>query len=1536
MNNPFLTVQIQRFILCSVFLLCAFIFPLSAADWRTDLKSGTFTSESHTGNDTIIKKNGDAVENIQNGSWVSYAGFDFDTGVTYCWIEAATAGVGGTIQVRTGAANGPVAGTIAVRSTGNISTFKPFPLKLSTPITGVKDLFLTFTGGTGNLFNVKRIHFQRFAPDYQSPNGYTDWEMPVTERGLFQAISFDVKGPTGIATNGDKLTSIQNGSWVGYKNFDFGVTPGMNFFWVQASTSGTGGKIEVRLGSDAGELVGTITVTGTGGSYKPFLGNLTRNVSGKNDLYLKFTGGTGTLFSLDTFRFAAGVPNTPKSMQRTLAASSFNAESAPSASPVVANGEIITDLINNSWTRYDGIDFGSATDLLSIEAATPNKGGTLEVRSGTIDGPLVGKINVSYTGSWTLYRPYTTMLLSPLSGVQTVFFKFTDSFGQTGNLFNVKNFTFGKKMPKAIGSSGQLSVYPPVPGLAPSPYYTFSVQKLSALTTKKEDATNWLTPFAWFTNCPEKGTPDTPAYYKDYIGGWSQTYCNFEMDKNTPIVVKITRKTTIADGAPAGPIFMANAHPAHRVMSCEIINGDVYVTMSQPAQVAIDIDGQMDTRDLPRSSPSSFVYPGASKATGCHSVTIFANPFINKPSLSDPSVLVVEPNTALPDLSGSWKTLYFKPGVHDLSMLSKLEGAPGNWKGTDVLKLVDGKNYYIPGDAIVYGLMNDWGDGKTNSDIRVYGHGTLNGSRVPHYYFYQGPPWNGNYSDQPMKILSIQDANNCHYEGITVADPPVFGPRIEGSPNIKQNSMKWIKIITWRTNNDGHWVSDGITEDSFIRHQDDGMYIRNHAVRRCVFWTDVNGSPCRSSFLTRDNVPETPSFRPRDSVFEDTDFIYLRAVFTSANPSDPKDDPNSSIMGELGGNSAYSDKTWNTGQHTVFNNVRATDPRPFRSFFGFDATGETASFKGLAGLRFYNVEYRFPQTFGWKEHMIGIPTGPMQYFYFDRFSFNGDKFNAAYLANPARFTSATKDMVFLDSLAGSPTTSLVVSLTKPVSFSSYTLPAAVPLAVSVSNPSAVSHVQFYIDDSLVATDSAAPYTYSASGLAVGLHQFHARIVDKSGLAYLTKVITANVKPSGSTSTPPTIKTPASGPGEVTGTTAKLSVMGDSPAGEGSLTYTWDTTGTPPAGVTFSENGNNVAKETVVTFSKAGDYTLDVTLVDGSGESVISGPVTIKVIATLTDIAVSSPSPAIVTGASVTLTAQARDQFGDAMPAQPTFAWTIDAGVGTVIAGVYTAPASGTGKATIKATTTSGPLMSGTTVVSFSPSTVSPPTIATPASATPTTVTGTTATLSAVGASAAGEASLTYTWATTGTPPAGVTFSVNGTNAAKTTVVTFSKIGIYTLQVTIRDGSGQTVTSNVTVTVTATLTGIAVSPSSSAILTSATVALTAQANDQFGAAMATQPTFAWSIEAGVGTVSTAGVYTAPASGTSNATIRATTTSGPVMSGTAAVSYSPSGSTAPDPSGGGSGGGCGLGSSFAGLLLGLFLLLKFRLRLVDRVK
>jgi hypothetical protein len=167
----------------------------------------------------------------------------------------------------------------------------------------------------------------------------------------------------------------------------------------------------------------------------------------------------------------------------------------------------------------------------------------------------------------------------------------------------------------------------------------------------------------------------------------------------------------------------------------------------------------------------------------------------------------------------------------------------------------------------------------------------------------------------------------------------------------------------------------------------------------------------------------------------------------------------------------------------------------------------------------------------------------------------------------------------------------------------------------------------------------------------------------------------------------------------------------------------------------------------------------------------------------------------------------------------------------------------------------------TIAATFSPiSTNSPPTIATAAAASPNPVTGTTTSLSVLGADDAGEANLTYTWATTGTPPAAVTFSANGTNGAKSTTATFIKAGSYSLQVVIKDQGNLTVTGSASVNVNQTLTSITVSPASASVNVGTTQQFTASASDQFSTALSTQPSFSWTVNGG-GTISASGLFTA---------------------------------------------------------------------------
>jgi len=275
---------------------------------------------------------------------------------------------------------------------------------------------------------------------------------------------------------------------------------------------------------------------------------------------------------------------------------------------------------------------------------------------------------------------------------------------------------------------------------------------------------------------------------------------------------------------------------------------------------------------------------------------------------------------------------------------------------------------------------------------------------------------------------------------------------------------------------------------------------------------------------------------------------------------------------------------------------------------------------------------------------------------------------------------------------------------------------------------------------------------------------------------------------------------AASPSSVNGNTSSLSVLGaDSDGGgESNLTYTWAATSVPPGAAvpTYSANGTNASKNTTATFSKAGAYTLAVTVTDMGGLTATSS-VNVTVNQTLTSIAVAPATASLGSDATQQFSATGNDQFGNAMSSQPGFTWS-NAGSGSVnSSGLYTASYA-SGSATV---TASSGGVNGSASVTV---TDAAPTVATAASAAPNPLDGPRTNLSVLGADSdgGGESNLTYTWAATVIPNGASTpiFSANGTNAAKNTLATVTSTGAYTFTVTIADAGGNTATSSANVTV----------------------------------------------------------------------------------------------------------------------------------------
>lgn len=105
---------------------------------------------------------------------------------------------------------------------------------------------------------------------------------------------------------GMNVTDISDGDYIKVESVEFGA--GADTFQYRVASAAGGGAIELRLDGEQGELVGTCEVASSGGADTWATQECSVNVSGRHDLFLRFTGGG---FKFDWWRFAGpGEPAT--------------------------------------------------------------------------------------------------------------------------------------------------------------------------------------------------------------------------------------------------------------------------------------------------------------------------------------------------------------------------------------------------------------------------------------------------------------------------------------------------------------------------------------------------------------------------------------------------------------------------------------------------------------------------------------------------------------------------------------------------------------------------------------------------------------------------------------------------------------------------------------------------------------------------------------------------------------------------------------------------------------------------------------------------------------------------------------------------------------------------------------------------------------------------------------------------------------------------------------------------------------------------
>jgi len=322
----------------------------------------------------------------------------------------------------------------------------------------------------------------------------------------------------------------------------------------------------------------------------------------------------------------------------------------------------------------------------------------------------------------------------------------------------------------------------------------------------------------------------------------------------------------------------------------------------------------------------------------------------------------------VPPTDGDWTTLVFMPGVHDVGLNFRLHS---------------NRSYYIPGDAIVYGTLNNGGrihgEDDDGDNIRIFGHGTLSGDRLPHPSF-ANPPINDteNWTYHPIDIKAAAD---CSIEGITIANSATHSIALtEPSGSDRPVDVLWVKIFTWRANGDGIGLKKNtLLEDSFIRTQDDSMYVQGRGVRRVVFWNDVNGVPFLLTKVGSDSLED------HDVTVEDCTVVYSRHMLPACFGGQPFN-----LRGGGGGDG---------GSRLTFRNIVVEDPRPTMQLFmlllsnaGMDhCNGKPVSREpgDVHGIVFQNITAAASSVLGQRDTLWGMEEGHIYDLLFQNVHING-------------------------------------------------------------------------------------------------------------------------------------------------------------------------------------------------------------------------------------------------------------------------------------------------------------------------------------------------------------------------------------------------------------------------------------------------------------------------------------------------------------------------------------------------------------------
>jgi len=340
-----------------------------------------------------VERQQDSLSQISSGDWFSINTKDLGVGVDLIAIRYAKGDWPEThLEIRSGSLTGNLIASGNIPSTERADRYRNvyFPVDY---LKGENELFFIFSG-EGNIGNIDRVVFGR-----AQENRLYSWLAKQTHGGNRQRWSF---------------ANLEDGDRFKFRNIRMGN--GFSQFSTRYSKSDDQiNTLTLHLDNIDGPIIGEVDLPPSNGR-RTLISNELTAAEGTHDIYVNFSGpGTIDLFDYVNLESQPLVTELPVANASRVAGMRY-----------IDNDKALALIKGrrNQWLRFDNTSVSYSPKIELSYARASNPPMKLEVRRWTINGRLLGTIDLPKTGSLDNYETVSLQLKNNPQGVYGLAFRF--------------------------------------------------------------------------------------------------------------------------------------------------------------------------------------------------------------------------------------------------------------------------------------------------------------------------------------------------------------------------------------------------------------------------------------------------------------------------------------------------------------------------------------------------------------------------------------------------------------------------------------------------------------------------------------------------------------------------------------------------------------------------------------------------------------------------------------------------------------------------------------------------------------------------------------------------------------------------------------------------------------------------------------------------------------------------------------------------------------------------------------------------------